>query len=113
MTPGRELFFASFVLLCLCCLGNLVIITRIQIHIRRHHPDIWRSFGNPRIPFFAVMGDEGHPASPAFHAFLQSNRRRALQDETLDRLILMKRWLVWMAVPLFVACAAMILVVKP
>jgi hypothetical protein len=113
MTPGKELFYVSFASLCPSSLANLATVARIQIHLKRHHPDIWRSFGNPRIPFFAVMNEETHEASPAFNAFLRSKQRQALQDEALNRLILMKRRLRWVAGLAFVACGVLLVVVKP
>jgi len=113
MTPGKELFYASFVVLCLSCLGNLAIVARIQSHIKRRYPDIWRSFGDPPVPTFAVMGDQGNAASPLISAFLQSKRRRALQDETLDRLIRLRRRVVWVAAVAFVASGVLIFVAKP
>lgn len=113
MTPGKELFYVSFAVLCLSCLANLATVTRIQTHIKRNYPDIWKSFGNPRIPFFALMNDQAHPAAPLFNAFLRSERRQALQDPTLDGLIVMKRRLLWVGGLAFVASCVLIFVAKP
>ena len=115
MTPGKEFFYVVYAILCLCCLTNIAIGRRIRLHLKRHHPDIWRSFGFPEVSFFSMSRNEAQEdaASGALAAFLRSERRQALRDKTLERLLLTRRRLIWAGVPVFVATLVLMIIVRP
>jgi hypothetical protein len=115
MSPGKELFYVSFAVLCVSCLANIVMVQRIRNHIRGHHPDIWRSFGWRNASRFTFTRKEGEDeeAAAAFSAFLRSKRPLELQDETLERLVRMRYRLFWVAGPAFVTTGVLLFLFKP
>jgi hypothetical protein len=114
MTFYEGLLYGVFTLMCACCLATLAIGSRLRRHLRRCHPVIWRSCGFPSDSVVVAAKDEREHAQAdrALSEFLRSERRRTLQDPTLDRLVTLGRYTSRTGVLAFVLSFVLFILVK-